>query len=1432
MEEIRMRYLLKSLSFALLFAVFASTLLIQTDSALAQSENNLNGADSTVLAVAPASFAFTLNQGDSLVGESLHVYEVGGQSINFWTYNYSSWLELDTMSATPLYTPRTIFLNVRTHTLAPGTYTDTIFIWAPEASNSPQAIPVSLTVEGTGSDYIVATQPTSFHFWLTPGDVQFDSLYVYEIHGHHVPFTFTNREPWLQVYATWMPPFSTPMSLQLIVTDSALVPGTYVDTIFLLPDSDIALFPPVAVPVMLTVEGEGELVVEPSSFEFVASPGDTLSDSLYIYAKDSGIVVQLDFFNSSSWLRLPEFFAPPTTPCLLPFGIITVSLEPGIYHDSIVITGWLDNTVPYDEVVVPVTLMVEEEGPTTLVVEPTSFEFTFPPDYVAVDVFHVWEAHGQNVIFSFYNGSTWLSLPHVFNMVTPDSVIFTVHTDSLPFGVYYDTIVIETGSAPSDPRVKIPVTLAVRIPGPVVRAVPDHFEFLLNPGDTLNGMCMLVYEESGDAVPFMAQTTGGSNWLQLYPDTTWLWLTPDSVCFDICTGELAPGIYTDTILIYNPFDDTLWYENVKVPITLTVEGGDSTELVVYPTSFDLTMPPGSLIIDSVFHVWEAHGRNVMFSLSNHTIWLSLPPNINMVTPDSVPFTVYEDTLPLGVYYDTIVVFETGEQPSNSPVHIPVTLTVGGSGYVVATQPSSFQFWLTPRESTHDSLFVYEILGRHVPFTFSNSEPWLEVEPAWMPPYVTPMMLHLFARAACPDPGTYTDTIIIEPAPGLDTILFPTVKIPVVQTVYPAAPVVKASPDHFEFTLGPGDTLTNVGMWVYEEDGGTIPFVVETIMGSSWLQLRPDTSWFRLTPDSVFFNVCTGGLIPGTYTDTILIWYPFGDTIWFEDVKVPVTLTVTGAPPDYIVETTPTYFRFILYQNQTAHDPLHVYEVYGRSVEFYCSESSPWLTVSSMLPITPYVTPMTLTVGVVTDTLPIGIYTDSIYIFPDTDGIKFPPVIVPVVLAVLPAATADSLIIPSEVIDQPCGGLQAVACALSQPASGATIPIKIPDGVEVMDVHFDSLLTEGWDFKLVDIKNDSGFVVVNLANSHGWYLPGNSVTILFFMEFTAPGICRENRYIHWDTALAGDPSRQLKFADTLFNTFIPGFDYYRDSTEIRGYTPGDCDGQPDVDIGDLTYMISYIFFGSEPPCMMNSVDVNGDCAGPDIGDITYLISYLFIGGEEPRCGCIDPGVWATQKATSDIRILTAYENGVTTISLSSGCDLRGLQLELNGPGDAAPEILVSDKLDLVYGQADGLHRLGIVDLDGGEMIKAGVTSLIQLDGEYEIVSALVSDNNHRVTAPLIASGKAESLPEDYALEQNYPNPFNPTTAISFNLREAQDVKLEIYNITGQKVTTLVAGRLEAGRHTIEWNATDVASGVYLYRLETGEFTDTKKMLLLK
>jgi hypothetical protein len=90
----------------------------------------------------------------------------------------------------------------------------------------------------------------------------------------------------------------------------------------------------------------------------------------------------------------------------------------------------------------------------------------------------------------------------------------------------------------------------------------------------------------------------------------------------------------------------------------------------------------------------------------------------------------------------------------------------------------------------------------------------------------------------------------------------------------------------------------------------------------------------------------------------------------------------------------------------------------------------------------------------------------------------------------------------------------------------------------------------------------------------------------------------------------------------------------------------------------------------------------------------------------------------------------------------------------------------------------------------------------------------------------------NIPMAYALEQNYPNPFNPTTNIKFSLSKAGRTTLKVYNTLGQLVTTVVDKDMNAGVHTVLFRATSISSGVYFYRIESGDFIKVKKMMLLK
>jgi hypothetical protein len=125
-----------------------------------------------------------------------------------------------------------------------------------------------------------------------------------------------------------------------------------------------------------------------------------------------------------------------------------------------------------------------------------------------------------------------------------------------------------------------------------------------------------------------------------------------------------------------------------------------------------------------------------------------------------------------------------------------------------------------------------------------------------------------------------------------------------------------------------------------------------------------------------------------------------------------------------------------------------------------------------------------------------------------------------------------------------------------------------------------------------------------------------------------------------------------------------------------------------------------------------------------------------------------------------------------------------------------------------------------------------------NARFEIAEGLVFDPN-QLSNPVVTLGalNVETTPTEFALLQNYPNPFNPETTIKYNLAEAANVQLRIYNIVGQVVRTLVGDRQAAGRYQVRWNGTDdrgvaVSSGIYFYQISAGKFQDVKRLMLLK
>jgi hypothetical protein len=278
----------------------------------------------------------------------------------------------------------------------------------------------------------------------------------------------------------------------------------------------------------------------------------------------------------------------------------------------------------------------------------------------------------------------------------------------------------------------------------------------------------------------------------------------------------------------------------------------------------------------------------------------------------------------------------------------------------------------------------------------------------------------------------------------------------------------------------------------------------------------------------------------------------------------------------------------------------------------------------------------------------------------------------------------------------------------------------------------------------------------------------------------------------------------------------------------------------------------------------------------VGDIVYLVAYLYRGGPPP-CAGTDGGfpansaklsgslgyaeIWPVLKTDQNtVAFASCSEKDsdeVFEISVMAKFDriVSGVELEVKFDPDQVSMLdpalsSLTKGLQLFAGVKDGTQRIGMVDLSGKNFLAPGEGTLITLRARgsdltsIKITKATLVDLDARPLAlelsgelNLEAAKGSDSRPQRFSLSQNYPNPFNPRTSIRYALPQDAHVRLTIYNILGQKVATLVDEQQSAGYRTVWWDGKDakggeVSSGVYFYRLTAGEFSEVKKMLLVK
>jgi len=158
----------------------------------------------------------------------------------------------------------------------------------------------------------------------------------------------------------------------------------------------------------------------------------------------------------------------------------------------------------------------------------------------------------------------------------------------------------------------------------------------------------------------------------------------------------------------------------------------------------------------------------------------------------------------------------------------------------------------------------------------------------------------------------------------------------------------------------------------------------------------------------------------------------------------------------------------------------------------------------------------------------------------------------------------------------------------------------------------------------------------------------------------------------------------------------------------------------------------------------------------------------------------------------------------------------------GYDTAGTEVEVFAKWEAVGGKINqtGLYTAGS---DSGYYLITAEDTLSQISGSAVVWITLITKVDEQAKP---------KLPTEFALGQNYPNPFNPETTIEFSVKEKCFVKLKVFDITGREVVTLVNANFEAGFYRVTFDARNLATGVYLYRINMKNFMAVKKMVLLE
>ena len=413
------------------------------------------------------------------------------------------------------------------------------------------------------------------------------------------------------------------------------------------------------------------------------------------------------------------------------------------------------------------------------------------------------------------------------------------------------------------------------------------------------------------------------------------------------------------------------------------------------------------------------------------------------------------------------------------------------------------------------------------------------------------------------------------------------------------------------------------------------------------------------------------------------------------------------------------------------------------------------------------------------------------------------------------------------------------------ANAYDIPLQPNDSVEVRYQRADGFLSK-WGTEFSVVSQTTFQLTVNIAN--GW----NMVSV--------PGLHPVNQNVNtwWQFRDPGANVFKYLGGYQSVTTAAPGIGYWMKHSGARTYNTGEewpAGGIQIVPNDPIAAALGWNLIGGYE----NSAATAGLTTTPP-GLIDGPV-YKYSGGYQIAT-TLDPGYgyWIKLSGAGLINIQGAFSKstrkmveyikddwGKIIITDNTGISytLYAVKGEVNLDSYELPPMPPAGMFDIRFGSgriaedlSSNVQSILMSGIEHPVRVKVENMNITLQDESGKVINTElkpgeeITIDNSSINKLLVISGELIT-PVEYALEQNYPNPFNPSTVIEFSLPEnVSNVKLSIYNALGEKIAELVNTKLEAGRYSYQWNAGNVASGMYIYELRTDKFVSIKKMMVVK